>query len=93
MYCAHLCDEVQLLHIVLAREQRLAAQQLSHDARHRPRRTQAEVSSHFNCFVVQARQMPAIQVLCQTMLQCRHDDASHSCAVVCITVASSTLAA
>jgi hypothetical protein len=39
-YCyvmgVHLCDEVQLLHVVLAREERLAAQQLSHDARHRP---------------------------------------------------------
>lgn len=33
---AHFGDEVQLLHVVLARKERLAPQQLSHDARHRP---------------------------------------------------------
>jgi hypothetical protein len=34
----YLCDEVQLLHVVLAREERLAVQQLSHDAGNRPGR-------------------------------------------------------
>jgi hypothetical protein len=34
---AHLCDEVELLHIVLAGEDGLAAQQLCHDAANRPR--------------------------------------------------------
>ena len=34
--CAHLCYEVELVHVVLAREDGLAAQQLSHDAPNRP---------------------------------------------------------